>query len=70
MAQIKLDKQDVEQIRLLFEQTPLKDSDIAKIFNVSRKHINQIRNKKRWNYELNTKPDTSGIFIDRVGLYN
>lgn len=50
MAIIKLDKNDVQRIKVLIEENILTDSQIASIFNVSRKHINSIRNKKRWNY--------------------
>lgn len=53
MGLIKLDKKDVQRIKQLIEKNELKDSEIAKIFNVSRKHINSIRNKKRWNYQWN-----------------
>lgn len=51
MAIIKLDKVDVRIIKKLFEETDLTDTEIAKQFGVTRKHINCIRNKKRWNYE-------------------
>jgi len=51
MAQIKLSKGKVKKIRILCEFTSMTDSEIAKIFDVSRKHINAIRHKKRWNYE-------------------
>jgi hypothetical protein len=51
MAELKLDKNDVELIKDLCYNTQLKDKEIAQIFGVSRKHINAIRNKKRWNYE-------------------
>ena len=51
MAQIKLSKKKVKQIRILCEGTTLKDSQIAQMFGVSRKHINAIRHRKRWNYE-------------------
>jgi len=51
MGQIKLDKQDVQTIKDLCCNTTLFDREIAEIFGVSRKHINSIRNGKRWNYE-------------------
>jgi hypothetical protein len=51
MARIKLSWEKVEKIRILCEFTALTDSQIAHIFDVSRKHINAIRHKKRWNYE-------------------
>lgn len=51
MAIIKLDKVDVRLIKKLIHETDLTDSQIAKEFGVTRKHINSIRNKKRWNYE-------------------
>lgn len=44
----KLDYQDVELIREIFNSTNLSDKEIAEIFNVSRPHINHIRNNKRW----------------------
>jgi hypothetical protein len=50
MAQIKLSKKKVKQIRILCEGTTLLDREIAVIYKVSRKHINAIRNYKRWNY--------------------
>lgn len=51
MAQIKLTKKKVRQIRLLCSSTTLTDTAIAEMYNVSRKHINAIRHRKRWNYE-------------------
>lgn len=48
MPNIKLDKEDVIQIKLLFETTQLTDTEIAKIYDVSRKHINSMRHGKRW----------------------
>ena len=50
MAQLKLDKNDVRIIKQLIEGGLLTDTQIANQFGVSRKHINSIRNKKRWNY--------------------
>ena len=52
MPKIKLDKQDIEVIKDLCINTILLDSEIAELFGVSRKHINSIRNGKRWNYEF------------------
>ena len=51
MGKIKLDKREVETIKYLIYKNVLTDSQIADMFGVSRKHINSIRNKKRWNYE-------------------
>lgn len=51
MGQLKLDVEDVELIKHLCSNTSLKDKAIAEMFGVSRKHINTIRNKKRWNYD-------------------
>jgi hypothetical protein len=45
----KLNEEEVAQIKNLFEMTTLKDSEIAIMYNVSREHINLIRNGKRWN---------------------
>jgi hypothetical protein len=45
----KLDEQQVSQIKTLFENTTLKDREIAIMYNVSREHINRIRTGKRWN---------------------
>jgi hypothetical protein len=63
----KLDETQVAQIRNLFENTTLKDGEIATMYNVSREHINLIRSGKRWNpnsrsfvskkeMEMNVKP--------------
>jgi hypothetical protein len=51
MAQIKLSVKKVRQIRILCAGTNLTDTQIAKLYGVSRKHINSIRHRKRWNYE-------------------
>jgi len=51
MGRIKLDVNDVELIKDLCNKTTIKDTHIAQMFGVSRKHINSIRNGKRWNYE-------------------
>lgn len=45
----KLDEHQVAQIRNLFENTTLKDREIAIMYNVSREHINLIRKGRRWN---------------------
>ena len=50
MAELKLDKNDVRIIKQLIEGELLTDTEIANQFGVSRKHINSIRNNKRWNY--------------------
>lgn len=51
MAIIKLDKEDVKIIKMLIIINKHTDTEIATLFKVSRKHINSIRNGKRWNYE-------------------
>lgn len=51
MGKIILGKDDVETIKTLCQSTTLLDREIAQMFGVSRKHINAIRNGKRWNYE-------------------
>lgn len=51
MGQIKLTKKKVRQIRALCATTSLTDTQIGVMYNVSRKHINAIRHRKRWNYE-------------------
>lgn len=51
MARIKLDKEDVKIIKALIYINKHTDTEIANFFKVSRKHINAIRNGKRWNYE-------------------
>jgi len=48
---IKLDKNDVEAIKDLIENTTLFHREIAQMFGVTRGHITKIKNKKRWNYE-------------------
>lgn len=51
MGKIKLDKNDVSRIKKLINTTDLNDTEISKIYGVTRKHINAIRNHKRWNYD-------------------
>lgn len=50
MGKIKLDKNDVALIKQFISEGK-KDGEIAKIFDVSRKHISNIRRGKSWNYE-------------------
>lgn len=71
MGRIKLDRVQVGTIKGLCETTTLTDTEIAKIFNVSRKHINAIRNKKRWNYNYEREYTGSeqGLFTTRHGVY-
>jgi NurA-like 5'-3' nuclease len=45
---MKLDKTKVRIIKELFLHTESNDSDIAAVFNVTREHINLIRNNHRW----------------------
>lgn len=57
----KLNEHKVRQIKELFEITNLSDSQIASMFDVSREHINLIRNGKRWNTDKKS-------FISKVEL--
>ena len=50
MGKIKLDKNDVALIKQ-YVADGKKDKYIAQLFNVSRKHISNIRRGKSWNYE-------------------
>jgi hypothetical protein len=59
MGRVKLDKNDVILIKDLCANTTLFDREIADMFGVSRKHINSIRNEKRWNYEYGEDTDTA-----------
>jgi hypothetical protein len=73
MARIKLDKDDVETIKYLANNTSLIDREIAQIFGVSRRHITAIRNKKRWNYEYGNETkqgqlETLGSLIKRLNI--
>lgn len=61
MPILKLDKEDVAQIKFLCKSTTLIDREIADLFGVSRKHINAIRNKQRWNYEYEREFDLTRI---------
>jgi predicted XRE-type DNA-binding protein len=54
---IKLDKNDVELIKDLIDNTDLLHREIAEIFGVSRGHITKIKNKRRWNYEYGKHTD-------------
>ena len=58
----KLNEYKVKQIKELFEITNLKDSEIAKIYGVSRTTIYHIRTGKRWNFD--TRSYISKIEID------
>lgn len=66
MPVIKLDKWDVNNIKLLMEQTQLTDKEIAEIYSVSRGHITKIRNKKRWNYEYERIEGRNDIYGQRA----
>lgn len=70
MARIKLDKEDVEAIKTLCDLTSLYDREIAELFGVSRKHINAIRNKKRWNYDYGEESEEAAkrIFKRTIGI--
>jgi endonuclease YncB( thermonuclease family) len=76
MGQIKLDKEDVKLIKELLSLNKLYDREIAQMFGVSRKHINAIKLKQRWNYDYGQETETSikeaivGEFEKRrVGIY-
>jgi len=47
----KLTREMVAEIKNLFKTTTLNDAEIADVYNVSRIHINKIRNGQRWNNE-------------------
>ena len=47
----KLNDEQVQQIKNLFTTTNLCDENIAEMYNVSRAHINHIRNGRRWNID-------------------
>lgn len=47
----KLNEEKVIEIKNLFKTTTLRDGEIAKMYNVSREHINKIRKGKRWNIQ-------------------
>ncbi len=51
MPKIKLTLKKVRQIRLLCMTTHMTDTQIGDMYGVSRKHINAIRHRKRWNYD-------------------
>jgi DNA invertase Pin-like site-specific DNA recombinase len=59
MGKVKLDYESVKLIKELCEMGTLYDREIAKMFGVSRKHINAIKNKKRWNYDYGKETETS-----------
>lgn len=72
MSKVKLDKDDVKHIKIMCQTTTLLDREIAGIFGVSRKHINAIRNGKRWsdNYgkEKETIQEDFERFIEERGV--
>lgn len=47
----KLTKEQVEEIKTLFDDTDLSNSQIANLYDVSTEHIRKIRNGIRWNPE-------------------
>jgi hypothetical protein len=67
MAIIKLDKEDIKTIKELIQNTTLIDRKIAEMFGVSRKHINAIRNKQRWNYDYGK--ETNAAQIEAINRY-
>jgi hypothetical protein len=48
MAKIKLDRHSIIEIQDLIKEDILSDRQIAEKFNVNTRHINYIRNGKRW----------------------
>jgi hypothetical protein len=48
MAKIKLDRHSIIEIQNLIKEDILSDRQIAEKFNVNTRHINYIRNGKRW----------------------
>jgi len=48
MAKIKLDRHSILEIQDLIKEDILSDRQIAEKFNVNTRHINYIRNGKRW----------------------
>lgn len=48
MAKIKLDRHSIIEIQDLIREDILSDRQIAEKFNVNTRHINYIRNGKRW----------------------
>lgn len=65
MCKVKLDKEDVKQIKILCASSQMKDAEIAKIYGVSRKHINSIRNGKRWSENYGKEKDTIKEELER-----
>lgn len=59
MPRVKLDKEDVDAIKALCAFTTLYDREIAEMFGVCRKHINAIKNGKRWNYNYGEETEKS-----------
>jgi DNA invertase Pin-like site-specific DNA recombinase len=59
MSKIKLDFESVKLIKELCEMGTLYDREIASMFGISRKHVNAIKNKKRWNYDYGKETETS-----------
>jgi hypothetical protein len=71
MGRVKLDVNDVMMIKDLCINTTLRDTQIAKAFGVSRKHINAIRHGKRWNYNYGeeTRNANRRELERRIALY-
>ena len=59
MGKVKLDKEDVKLIKELCAMGTLYDREIARMFGVSRKHINAIKNNQRWNYDYGKETEAS-----------
>lgn len=55
MPRVKLDKHDVRVIKELIYIGQHTDTEIGDMFGVTRKHINSIRNGKRWKDETETE---------------
>lgn len=47
-----LDEEKVLEMKRLFKDTDLSDNEIAEMFNLKRRHVNQIRNNKIWKHVI------------------
>lgn len=55
ITNVKLTKQNILDIKSIYFKNGMSDKEISKIFNVSRQTINNIKNQKYWNNEINNK---------------
>ena len=67
----KLTEEQVEEIKTLFLTTTLNNTQISKMYDVSRTHISRIRSGHRWNtdnrsFMMKTEIDREIKNIDRV----